>query len=226
MPLILAGAAVLILVAIWIVAFSPALGVRTVTVTGIKPITATQTLTADQVRTAAKIGSGSPLIRLDTAAIRARIEALPDVAAATVTVAYPSTVRIQVTERVAVGYLANSEAGGSPFELVDGTGTQYRDIAAAPAGLPRFALPSGAAAKATGHDVSVVAAALNTVVLGQLSEISADSSDSITLVLRDGRMVTWGSADGSQQKAALLPSLLAQPGTHFDVSNPNLVVAR
>ena len=225
-PLILAGAAVLILVAVWIVAFSPALGVRTVTVTGTKPITSTQTLTADEVRTAAKISSGSPLIRLDTGAIRSRVEALPDVASAAVSLAYPSTVRIEVTERVAVGYLANSQAGGSPFELVDGTGAQYRDIAAAPANLPRFALPSGAAAQSTGHDVSVVAAALSASVLSQLAEISADSSLSITLILRDGRMVTWGSADNSPQKAALLPSLLAQPGTRFDVSNPNLVVAR
>jgi cell division protein FtsQ len=210
------GSAAAILVVVWLIAFSPALGARTVTVTG------AHTLTADQVRTAAAISNGAPLIRLDTAAVRRRIEALPDVAAASVSVAYPSTVRIRITERVPVGYL--TAAGG--FALVDATGLQYRTVAVAPAGLPRFTLPTGASIVSTGRAVADVAAALSTAVRAQLVQVSADSPQSITLVLRDGRTVLWGSSERNEQKAALLPALLTQPGQHFDVSNPDFVIAR
>jgi cell division protein FtsQ len=220
LPYVVAAATVLVLVAVWIVGFSSALGARTVTVSG------THALTADQIRTAASIDRGAPLVRLDTAAVRRRVEALPDVASASVSVSYPSTVRISVIERVPVGYLANVDAGGSSYVLVDGSGAQYREVASAPAGLPRFALPSGTAAEATGHAVAVVAASLTPAVLAQLAQISADTPAAITLVLRDGRTVGWGSDERSAQKSALLGALLAQPGTHYDISNPLLAVVR
>lgn len=216
-PIVIGAAAVLVLVVVWIVAFSPVLGVRTVTITG------THSLTVAQVRSAAAVGHGAPLIRLDTAAVRRRIEALPDVASATVSVSYPSTVSIEVTERIPVGYLTT---GSASYVLVDRSGAQYRTVSAVPAGLPRFAVPLGASARAAGQAVSVVAGALSPAVLAELAEISADSPAAITLVLRDGRTVAWGTDERSQQKAALLPAVLSQPGTHFDLSDPDVVVAR
>lgn len=220
-PIVIAGAVALVLIAVWIVAFSSVLGVRTVTVSGTKAVTVAQ------VETAAAIKSGTPLIRLDTGAVRKRVEAVAGVASASVSVSYPSTVHIRVSERVAVGYIA--APGGGAFTLVDRTGVQYENVDAAPTGLPRFALPAGStstAAEATGRAVTVVAAALSPAVRAQLNQISADTPQAITLTLRDGRTVAWGSADRSPQKAALLPALLGQPGTHFDVTNPDLVVAR
>jgi cell division protein FtsQ len=220
-PIVIAGAVALIVVAVWIVAFSPLLGVRTVTVTG------TKTVTTAQVEAAAAMNSGTPLVRLDAGAVRKRVEAIPGIASASVSVSYPSTVRIRVSERVAVGYLG--AAGGGSFTLVDRNGVQYEKVDTAPAGLPRFALPTGPAssvAQAAGQAVTVVAAALSPAVLAQLNQISADNPQSITLALRDGRTVVWGSDDRSRQKAALLPALLAQAGTHFDLSNLDLVVVR
>jgi hypothetical protein len=38
--------------------------------------------------------------------------------------------------------------------------------------------------------------------------------------------VLWGSADRSADKAQVLPALLTRDGTTFDVSNPDVVVAR
>jgi cell division protein FtsQ len=215
-PIVIAGAVAFVLIAVWVVAFSPLLGVRTVTVSGTKAVTTAQ------VETAAAITSGTPLVRLDTGAVRKRVESLPGVASASVSVSYPSTVHIGIVERVAVGYLAT---GGS-FTLVDRSGAQYEKVDSAPPGLPRFALPTGRGAQATGQAVTVVAAALSTSVLAQLNQISADTPQAITLTLRDGRTVAWGSDDRSRQKAALLPALLGQPGMHFDVSNPDVVVVR
>ncbi len=42
--------------------------------------------------------------------------------------------------------------------------------------------------------------------------VSVATIDQIELVLRDGRTVTWGSAEDSEQKAAVLVRLLEQPG--------------
>jgi cell division protein FtsQ len=219
---------VVIILAVWLVAFSPVLGVRTVSVSG------THRLTVDEVRTAAAVRSGTPLIRLDTGAVRARVAALPDVADVEVSVSYPSTVHITITERTPVGYLTTSTG----YVLIDRSGAQYRQSVTQPAGLPRFELPTNADGStnstdpevvASGHAIAVVAAALASTsapVLAKLSAISANSPDSITLVLRDGRIVTWGSADRSDEKARLLPALLLQPGSRFDVSNPDLVVVR
>ena len=111
-------------------------------------------VTAEQVRAVAEIADGTPLVRLDTDAIRTRVEALPDVASAQVTTSFPSTVTITVTERVAVGVVA-VVAGG--FMLVDRTGDQFRHVDARPKHLPLFVVPNGTDARTTGGAVATVA---------------------------------------------------------------------
>ena len=103
-PIVIAAVGAFVLIAVWIVAFSPVLGVRHVVVTG------THTLNAADVQRAAAVEDGAPLVRLDTAAVRNRVEAIPDVASAYVSVSYPSTVRIAVHERVPVGYLTGAQS--------------------------------------------------------------------------------------------------------------------
>jgi cell division protein FtsQ len=211
---LVAGTVAVIAVLVWVALFSSLLGAKRVRVRGADDVSAAR------VRSVADVPQGRPLLRLDTGAIARRVETLPDVAAASVHVSYPSTVVITVTERVAVGYLV---ANGRVV-LVDKSGKQFRTVSAAPARLPRFAIPAGATA--TGHAVATVAGALTAPVLHKLSLISASDPSAITLQLRDGRSVEWGSADRSADKAQVLPALLARPGTDFDVSNPDLVVAR
>jgi cell division protein FtsQ len=219
MKLWLAGALVIVLVivATWAVAFSSVLGAKTITVVG------THTLTVAQVRAAADIPAGAPLIRLDQGEVTRRVEALPDVASAQVRLRYPHTVIISVTERVAIGYVT----AGNAFGLVDHSGHQFRTVATVPTALPHFVVVAGAPAQAVGAAMASVAAALSgTPVLAQLSLIQAAQPDAITLVLRDGRTVLWGGAERSADKAHILAALLARPGHSFDISDPDQVVAR
>ena len=139
--MIVAAVALLVaVIAVWIVAFSSILGVKTIDVRG------TSTLTADQVRAAAGIAHGAPLVRLDSSAIEHRVERLPLVASAIVRTGYPNTVVITVVERVAVGYVES----GAGFVLVDRTGDQFRSVASRPRAVPLFALPDGAGARSIG----------------------------------------------------------------------------
>ena len=216
--LILAALALVVVAAVltWLVAFSSVLGVRTVTVHG------TQTLSSAQVRQAAAIANGTPLVRLDKAAVLHRVEALPDVASASVTTSFPSTVVITVTERLAVGYVRS----GGDVRLVDRTGDQYRSVPSAPKQLPRFVVSAGPGARATGAAVATVAAALPAQVRGDVDSIQALDPDAITLLMSDGRVVRWGSADRSTDKARILPALLRRDGTQFDVTDPALPFSR
>lgn len=211
---LVAGSLGLIAVLAWVALFSSVLGAKRVVVHG------AHVVSPARIRSVADVPNGRPLLRLDTGAIARRVETLPAVAAASVHVSYPSTVVITVTERIAVGYLAADGA----VVLVDRSGRQFRTVSVAPSGLPRFDIPKGATA--AGHAVATVAGALTAPVLHKLSSISANDPSAITLHLRDGRTVQWGSADRSADKAQVLPALLARPGTEFDVSNPDLVVAR
>jgi cell division protein FtsQ len=210
--LILTTAAVALLgvVLIWIVAFSSVFGVSTVQVTG------THVLTAADVRNAAGISHGSPLLRLDIGAIEHRVDQLPDVASAKVSTSFPSTVRIAITERVAVGAVKVADG----YILVDRTGHEYRTVSSRPSALPIFVLPSGAAARASGQAVATVASSLGAALRSQMASIQAFDPDAITLLLRDGRVVAWGSASQSATKARVLGALLKRPGQQFDLTNP------
>jgi cell division protein FtsQ len=71
-----------------------------------------------------------------------------------------------------------------------------------------------------------VASALGPQLLARVASIDAFDQNAITVLLTDSRVLHWGSADRSSDKARLLPTLLGQPGTQFDVSNPDQVVVR
>jgi cell division protein FtsQ len=199
---------------VWLVAFSSVLAVRTVNVVGAR------TLTAEQVRAAAGIRPGAPLARLDLGAIRARVSAVAPVRAVTVSRSYPASVTIRITERVAIGY---RPVDGGQVALVDRDNVAFRTVAAAPAGVPRLLVP------ATGPQstaAAAVAGALPGTILRSLGSISAPSTESVTLTLRDGRVVLWGGLDRSADKARLLTALLGRPGRYFDLSDPSAVTSR
>ncbi|HEU5270604.1 MAG TPA: FtsQ-type POTRA domain-containing protein [Jatrophihabitans sp.] len=197
----------------WLVGFSSVFGVRTVAVSG------EHRVSSAQIVAAARLRHGAPLARLDTAAVRARIAAIPAVRTVTVGVSYPGTVRIRVTERVAVGYRPDADG----VVLVDAAAVQFATLPRPPGGLPELAVtgdPVRSAAAAT------VAAALPAGFAGAVARIAVPTVQSITLTLTDGRTVLWGGTDRSAEKAKLVPVLVHQPGSYFDVSDPSSVISR
>ena len=108
--------------ALWLVArvaAGPLLAVRRVQVAGESPLPEAEVLAA------AGIGQGQALATLDTAAVRARLEALPLVRSAEVRVLLPGTVRLTLERRAAVALVVAESGGRSLPALVDADGTIF-----------------------------------------------------------------------------------------------------
>jgi cell division protein FtsQ len=209
--IVVVAAVLLTAVGTWLIAFSSVFGVRSIDVRG------THVLTAAQVRAAADIHNGTPLVRLDMSAITKRVETLAEVESAQVSTSFPSSVVITVEERVPVGYVRRS----GHVVLVDHTGVAYRQVPAAPDRLPRFVLPDGSGSRSAGAAVAEVAASLPPALLHQVRSIEALDRDAITLVLSRDRLVRWGSALRTAEKARLLPVLLKHHVTTVDLTDPD-----
>lgn len=200
---------VLLAAAVW---WTPLLGVRSVQVSGARQ------LTADQVRAAAAVPDGEPMPRLDLRSIQAKVRLLPRVATVQVQRAWPSTVRIEITERSPIGYLAESDG----IHLVDATGLDYATVATPPHGLPRIALTVVAPTDQRTAAVVGVLRALPAQLRSLVVTVSAKTPGSVTLGLTHGRTIRWGSADDSARKAEVLAPLMTRPGKVYDVSSPEL----
>lgn len=214
----LVAAALVLALLVWLIAFSSVLGVRSVNVVGAR------TLTPAEVRAVADIRGGTPLARLDTAAVSRRLRGLAPIRSVSVSASYPASVTIRITERVAIGYRpVDGGSGGGAVALVDRDDVAFRTVPAAPAHLPRLLVPAEGAQSAA---AATVAGALPGAILRSLSSVSAPSAESVTLTLRDGRVVLWGGVDRSADKARLLTALLHRPGRYFDLSDPSAVTSR
>jgi cell division protein FtsQ len=202
----------------WLVEFSSVMGLRSVRVSGLSR------LSGRQVEQAVDTRSGTPLARLDLAAIGRRVARLGPVASVTVHRVYPNTLSIDVVERVAVGY----DTTGTGVALVDGQGVPFIAAERAPRGLPRLrpALASGADAASAELAEAEVAASLSGSIRRTVSSLSAHSPESVVLWLSDGRAVMWGGADRGVDKSRLLGVLLKRPGRYFDLSDPSVVISR
>lgn len=213
--MIVAAVVVLALFVTWLVAFSSAFGVRSIQVHG------THVLTAAEVEGRADIARGTPLVRVDTAAITSRVESLSEVASAQVETSFPSSVVITVVERTPVGYVRD----GNLYRLIDRTGDAYRAVPNKPHGLPTMVVPTAAADRAARRAVAHVAESLHELppaARPRVESIQALAPDAITVVLSRGRVVQWGTDARNADKARVLPIMLRKKSAErFDVSDPD-----
>jgi cell division protein FtsQ len=201
---------VLVLIAggIYVVGFSSVLAVKSVRITG------TKDLTNDAVAQIAAVPYGAPMARTDIAAIQHRVAAIRQVETATVHRDWPNTIQIHITERTAVYAV---DQGGSSYLLVDRFGVGFR-TAGTSSQLPQATVSPANPRLLTA--VGTVASALPPSLRHRLDRIDAGTQDSITLRLKDGDIVFWGSSDQSALKARVIVGLLRQNGSRYDVSAP------
>jgi len=199
----------LVISGIWLIFISSFLTVQQVQVQG-----ASQ-LSRQQILAAAEVPDGAHLVELDLGAIRARVGALAPVRRVDVSRDWPHGVLIKVTERTPVAVV---EVGGR-FHAMDAEGVLFRDYPRPPAGMPRVVSAEGTSSAALAEAARVIAA-LPSGLAGRVDHVAVAGVDQVSLAMRGGAVVIWGSDAQSDLKAQVLEKLLARPGHTYDVSVP------
>ncbi|MDF3297096.1 cell division protein FtsQ/DivIB [Streptomyces tropicalis] len=193
-------------------------------------VTGTRVLTPAQVRSAAAVPAGVPLVSVDTDAVEARLRReLPRIDSVDVVRAWPHGIGLKVVERTPVLV----EAKGGKFVEVDDGGVRFATVDRAPHGAPVLELALSDEGSATASvrrfgENRLVRAAVEVAgrvpgaVARETRVLKVRTYDDISLELTGGRDVAWGSAEGSTAKARALAALMkaAPHARHFDVSVP------
>jgi cell division protein FtsQ len=218
-------AAVAIVVGVgWALLDSRFFVVRSVTVTG------THLVTGAEVRSAAAIPPGLPLIRVNSATIAHRIERIRQVQSARVSRDWPDGVTITVIERRAV----QAVWSGQGYQLIDKYGVVVESASRRPPALPSLELSavpgSGPVSvpELRGSPAEYAAA----VVLHELPRylgrsvvsMQAPSATEVTLRLAHGITIVWGGTDRAAQKSRELAVLMRTHAHTYNVSAPGTAV--
>ena len=217
-------AAAIVAGAVWALLGSSLLVVRSVTVTGNHLVPTAQVLQAADVK------PGTPLVRINTAAVARRVERIVQVQSAQVSRHWPDAVVITVQERTP----ALAVASGRGYVLIDKFGVAVIRVARRPPGMvvlswPPPAAPSSPALASLRGSPAVLAAVtvlhqLPPRILGLVRWLAAPSASAVTLDLRGGITVQWGGTDRPAAKAAELAILMRTKATYYDLSDPGTAV--
>lgn len=201
----------LVSTSVWLVFFSATLQVKHVVVVG------NDLLSDARVREVADVPVGEQLALVDLGRADSRLGSLAEVRSVDVTRAWPDTVRIEVEERTAVAVV---ELAGR-LRGLDPDGIVFRDYRTAPPGLPRIR-PGAQAGTDALKEAATVVSSLPEDLATRVDHVEVATVDQVTLVLRDGRQVLWGSAEQSDLKSEVIDQLLlaAPRAGVYDVSVP------
>jgi cell division protein FtsQ len=204
----------------WALLGSRFLVVRSVQVTG------THRVSVAAVIAAADVPDGTPLLRVDTGAVARRVEAIRDVASATVTKSWPDGLTIAVQERVPVFAVRMSRG----YDLMDPTGVIVTWAAARPAGMPEYVTSLPGNDLRGNADLAASATVLSSLpgwLSRSVAQIWAPEPGQVTIRLSDNVTIVWGSTDRNQQKSQELRILMKQaPAKYYDVSAEGTVVTK
>lgn len=212
----IAGTVVTLVGLVFVAVYSPLLALRTITIDG------TSRVSQEELHAAVDGHLGTPLALIDFDRLTTELGAFPLIRSYVTETLPPDTLLIHIVERQPVGAIAVT--GG--YHLVDPAGITLQEAVDRIPGVPLIDLGGGDASSPAFAAVVAVLLALPPELLAQVDTASARTQDDVSLVLTGvGQRVTWGSAENSAQKAALLARLVAvtdpaQAG-EFDVSAPN-----
>jgi cell division protein FtsQ len=198
--------------------------VRSVAVTG------THLVTGAEVRSAAAIPPGLPLIRVNSATIAHRIERIRQVQSARVSRDWPDGVTIAVIERTPV----LAVPGGRGYQLIDKYGVVVESSSRRPPALPTLELSavSGSGPVSVPELRGSPAVYAAAVVLHELPRylarsvvsLQAPSATEVTLRLARGITIVWGGTDRAAQKSRELAVLMRTHARSYNVSAPGTAV--
>jgi cell division protein FtsQ len=204
--------------ATWALFGSGLFAVRSVVVTG------TRLVPESDVISVADVQPGTPLIRVNTARIAARVLTIRLILAVRVSASWPDRVVIAVRERTSA--LAVPLPGGG-FDLIDANGVVVQPAATRPPGLPVYTTTSAVSSLRGDPDVAAAAAVVATLpasLRSSVTSVTVPSPDQVTLRLSSGVTVVWGGAADAAAKARELAILMQTGARYYDVSSPATAV--
>lgn len=183
----------LLLVALAALTYTPLFAARTIRVEGAGH------LSPDAVVSLAGVSERTNVFHLDPSVPEAALEASPWIAASSVTRDLPSTLVILIEERTPVG--VTDEGGVVAADGVSLPGAQPHDLPTIRASVGQLDDAGIAAAAAA-------LVAMAPVVLGEVSAAIVAPDGTLTVALRDGVRVAYGTAGEEAQKAIALRAVL------------------
>lgn len=228
--------ALVLVVALYIgvVFFSPLLAVEKITVRGASLM--------DSAQVEQKLSSlrGVPLSRVSEDRVRELVGSDGALRGVQMEIRPPHELVVTVKERVPIAAVKR----GEKYALVDNEGQTLREVdSAQQAGVPIVQVEDeNLSQSAAFRIISNVLVTLPTSLLEEVSEVKADSTSSITLILKDKVTVLWGTSQENEVKAKVLTKLLEATRSEdsqssgaqgqgkkisvYDVSSPLLPVTR
>ncbi len=166
------------------------------------------------IRLAAGISATDHVLSVDSQAVASAIaSAIPAVDEVQVKRSLPGTVRLVVTARTPFAAVRS----GAGYVVVDAQGVVFDRVKRAK-NLPVIRARSSEDRQTARGLLSAVPDSLRR----RISVVTAASRDDITLRLRGGAIVRWGSVEDSELKARVLEGLMAVDAARYDVSAPLL----
>lgn len=213
--LVLAAATAALLA--WVVGWSTWLGVDEVEVTG---ATGAE---AQAVARLVDVPLGTPLARVDTEAVGARVRERVTVAEVSVRRSWPGTLTVEVVPRSAALVVRNPQGR---LEVVDAEGITFGTVRGVPKGIPVVtATGAEGTTRAALQSSLALLEALPAELSGKVSGIKVSSANLVTFTL-GSRTVVWGGGEDSARKATILTALLRTKAKVIDVSAPDTPVTR
>lgn len=228
--------ALVLVVALYIgvVFFSPLLAVEKITVRG------ASLMDSAQVEQKLSPLRGVPLSRVSEDRVRELVGSDGALRGVQMEIRPPHELVVTVKERVPIAAVKR----GEKYALVDNEGQTLREVdSAQQAGVPIVQVEDeNLSQSAAFRIISNVLVTLPTSLLAEVSEVKADSTSSITLILKDKVTVLWGTSQENEVKAKVLTKLLEATRSEdsqssgaqgqgkkisvYDVSSPLLPVTR
>jgi len=223
--LAIAGAVLVLVGLAWVLFWSPVLALDASALT--LEIEGTGTVVAsDDVQAVVDARDGTPLPRLDTGRLRADVLDVPGVREASVARDWPHGLTVTIVAREPVA--AVPAEGRSGYALLDEEGVQVGHVTDAPDDLPVVDVPAGD--RRTLQAVLTVVEQLPSQLATRVASVAARTQDTVSMQLRGGLRVDWGSSSDTELKSAVLTTLLGsdavEGATLVDVSAPRLPIVR
>lgn len=193
--------------------FTPVVPMRGINVHG------NHVLTEEYVQQLADIAPDTPMGRVDVRRAAQNIAADPWVETVTVSRDWPSSVDVEVTEHVAVAFIAQDDG----THLIDSNGVDFLVAEPPPQAIELVGAPvEDAEAMAAVVDIAA------SISERARNEIAAIDVAPLNHVLRtnDGRTIVWGASEDNENKSYALEAVLQMEGREFNITNPQLVTSR